>query len=202
MRKGLRHRRNRLDKAGDMNFEILSSGRQAREALAHALALKRRWLIQRGEISTAFLDPATRDCLLGFAEEPGTGSVLMRLMINGEPAALRFGFETGGAHFSFMSAYDSRFAHLSPGKMLMDFCVSGFWERGIKRLDMLPPAARHKTDWCPFETEVADYTLPLSARGRAYAKVYQERMRPALKGAWYHLPSTVRSLAAALLVGI
>ena len=202
MRKGLRNRRHHLEKAGDIRFEILTGGRAARDALADAIVLKRHWLIERGEVSTAFLDPATRDCLLDFAEDSETGSILMRLVVNGEPAAIRLGFEGQRTHFAYMSAYNQRFAHLAPGKMLMDFCISSLWERGLGRIDMLPPAGRHKSDWCRSETDVADYTLPLTASGRAYAELYQERLRPALRHTWQHLPTKLRSLTATLLVGI
>ena len=79
---------------GNVAFELLAGGPEARQAIADAFSLKRRWMIQRGAVSTAFLDPATRDCLLDLAEDSaGSGAVVMRLMVNGEPAAIRFGFE-------------------------------------------------------------------------------------------------------------
>ena len=160
-------------------------------------------MIQRGAVSTAFLDHATRDCLLDLAEDrAGTGAVVMRLMANGEPAAIRFGFEYQSTYFAYMSAYDEAFAHLAPGKMLMDFYISRFRERGLERVDMLPPLDRHKTDWCHFETEVADYTLPLTRSGRVFAEHYQERFRPALRRTYQRLPDSVRSMLAGLFVNI
>jgi CelD/BcsL family acetyltransferase involved in cellulose biosynthesis len=203
MRKGLRNRRHHLEKAGNVRFELLQGGADGRRAVAEAFSLKRRWMIQRGAVSTAFLDPATKECLLDLAEDAtGAGTVVMRLMVGDEVAAIRLGFEFLGTYFAYMSAYDETFAHLAPGKMLMDFYASRFKERGIGRIDMLPPVDRHKTDWCRLQTEVADYNVPLTRTGRAYAGVYQERFRPALRSAWGALPDGVRSLAAALLVHI
>jgi CelD/BcsL family acetyltransferase involved in cellulose biosynthesis len=203
MRQGLRNRQNHLDRAGDVAFELLTGGAEARTAIEDAISLKRKWLVQHGAISSAFLDPSTKDCLLDLAEgTTGSGAVVLRLMVNGEPAAIRFGFEYQGTHFAYMSAYDEGFAQLSPGKMLMSFCFSQFRQRGLERIDMLPPAGNHKSDWCAFETSVADYTLPLTRSGRAYAELYQERLRPALQRTWYHLPDGIRSLAAAFFVGI
>ena len=126
----------------------------------------------------------------------------MRLVVGTETAAIRLGFEYLGTSFAYMSAYDESFAHLSPGKMLMDFYLSQFAERGIRRVDMLPPVDRHKTDWCRLETGVADFNLPLTRTGRAYAELYQERFRPALRRSFDKLPDSVRSLAAALFVHI
>jgi CelD/BcsL family acetyltransferase involved in cellulose biosynthesis len=202
VRQGLRNRRNHLEKAGQFEFQILRGGSQAREAIAEAIDLKRKWLVQRGSMSSAFVDAATRGCLLDLAENAESCAVVMRLMVGGEAAAIRFGFEYGGTHFAYMSAYDSRFADLSPGKLLMEYCISGFRERGLERIDVLPPAGTHKKDWCRNAIRVADYALPLTTAGRLYAEVYQEKVRPALKRAFEHLPTPLRSLLAALLVSI
>lgn len=203
MRKGLRNRKHHLGNAGEIAFDLFSGGPEARRALGDAIGFKRKWLIQRGAISSAFLDPATKECLLNLAaDQDGSGAIVMRMLVNGEPAAIRFGFEYQGTHFAYMSAYDESFSQLSPGKMLMSAYLSHFKERGIDRLDMLPPAGRHKSNWCEGETQVADYTLPLTAAGRAYATLYQERLRPSLRKAWYKLPDAVRSKATALFVSI
>jgi CelD/BcsL family acetyltransferase involved in cellulose biosynthesis len=82
----------------------------------------------------------------------------------------------------------------------MNFVLTGFKERALSRLDMLPPDGRHKKEWCPLEMPVADYSLPLTAAGRAYAQLYQERMRPGLKWTWEHMPASLRSLIALLIV--
>jgi CelD/BcsL family acetyltransferase involved in cellulose biosynthesis len=200
---GLRNRHNHLSKAGDAKFELLHGGEEARKTVADAIDLKRQWLVQRGAISSAFVDASSRDCLLALAaDRTGTGAMVARLTVNGEPAAIRFGFEYKGTHFSYMSAYDQAFSHLSPGKLLMEYCIEGCWERGVTRLDMLPPDGRHKTDWCDDRMPVADYTLPLTWRGRAYAELYQERVRPALRRGFQHLPTGVRSLLATLFISI
>lgn len=203
MRQGLRNRRNHLGKAGAVAFELFPGGPEARRALADATDLKRRWLIQRGAISSAFVEASARDCLLDLAEDKArSGSVVLRLLVNGEPAAICFGFEHQGTHFSYMSAYDERFANLSPGKMLMNCYIERFRERRIERIDMLPPSGRHKSDWCRHEAAVADYTLPLGAVGVTYAALYQERLRPALQRTWQRLPDGLRTRAAARFVSI
>jgi CelD/BcsL family acetyltransferase involved in cellulose biosynthesis len=201
-RHSLRNRRNHLEEAGDFRFEIFSGGPEARAVVADAVDLKRKWLVQRGSLSSAFIDPATKACLLDLAESKDSGAVTTRLVIGGEAAAIRFGFEYRGTHFAYMSAYDARFSHVSPGKLLMEFVISGFRERGFERIDMLPPAGRHKSDWCKLEASAADYTLPLSRTGRAYAEIYRERVRPGLKRAFEKMPPALRSLAAVLFVRV
>jgi CelD/BcsL family acetyltransferase involved in cellulose biosynthesis len=203
VRQGLRNRRNHLEKAGDFAFELIPGGAEARAALADALDMKRRWQIQRGAVSSAFANFAARNCLLDIAgDASGTGAVVGRLLVKGEPAAICFGFEYQGTYFRYLNAYAESFADLSPGTLLINDYVSRFRERGVERIDMLPPGGRHKADWCRFETGVADYTLPLTALGRAYASGYQRHLRPALQRIWQELPGGVRSLGAAWFVSI
>jgi CelD/BcsL family acetyltransferase involved in cellulose biosynthesis len=199
-RHALRNRRRKLDAADDVGFELMAGGPAARQAVADAMDLKRKWLVRRGEVSTAFADPATRECLLELAAEPATGSRVATLTVNGDVAAIRFGFEYRGTHFTYLSAYDDAHAKLAPGRMLLDFVLSGFKERGLQRVDMLPPAGRHKREWCGAEMGVADYTVPLTEAGRIYAEVYQERLRPGLQSAWGRMPASLRTLLAALLL--
>ena len=101
-----------------------------------------------------------------------------------------------------MSSYDERFANLSPGRSLLNFCIAALWERGISKLDMLAPAGQHKSEWCRDEIGVADYTIPLSVTGRLHAGLYQGIGRPALAWGWNHLPQALRSLISALIVTI
>ena len=201
MRRGLVNRRNQLARAGVSEFRLIHDVTEARAVVAAAMDLKRKWLIQRGELSAAFVEPATRECLLDLVDS-ATGSVLAVLTINGEPAAFRFGFDYGKTHFSYMSSYDERFANLSPGRSLLNFCIAALWERGISKLDMLAPAGQHKSEWCRDEIGVADYTIPLSVTGRLHAGLYQGIGRPALAWGWNHLPQALRSLISALIVTI
>jgi CelD/BcsL family acetyltransferase involved in cellulose biosynthesis len=201
MRHSLRNRRNHLSRAGAVSFEFLAGGAEARTAAGAAFDLKRKWLVQQGALSSAFLSGKTRACLLDLAEDRhGGGVVVAVLRVEGIPAAIRIGFEYQGTHFSYMSAYDPAFAHLSPGKLLMEFCIAGFSERGLRRIDMLAPRSRDKVDWCRFETKVGDYGLPLTRRGLVYGCLYRQRLRPALQRGWRLLPGSIRSAAAALFV--
>ena len=198
---GLRNRRKQIERTGALRFDLLEGGQEARAALAEAIQLKREWLVQRGAISTAFLEPITTGCLLELAQSC-PGALVMRMLIDEQPAAIRFGFEHAGTYFAYMSAYDTRLAQYAPGKLLLDFCFASIRARGGTRVDMLPPAGEHKAVWCDGEIAVADYTLPLSMRGLAYARIVQERLRPALSWTWHHLPAPLRTFLAARFLTI
>jgi CelD/BcsL family acetyltransferase involved in cellulose biosynthesis len=191
---GIRNRRKRLERDGTVAWEVFDGGPAARRAIGEAVGLKLDWLQQHGQVSTAFMDARSTDCLLDLAEH-APGAVVMRLGCNGKPAAIRFGFERQGTYFAYLSAYDTELARYAPGKLLLNYCIEEERKRGSTVIDMLAPAGEHKTLWCDEATPVADYVLPLSLKGATLA-VARERFRQVAEWGWHHLPAAVRSRVA------
>lgn len=187
----LRNRRKQADRAHQVTFEMLEGGADARAAMADAIDFKREWLVERGAMSTAFMDPTTNRCLLDLAER-SSGALVARLLLDGEPAAIRFGFAHQGTYFAYMSAYNQKFSQFSPGKLLMDYCVAQIRDRGVTTLDMLPPAGEHKAVWCDQAVGVADYVISLTLAGLVHASVVRDRILPAMRWTWHHLPAAIR----------
>jgi len=199
--KGLRNRRNQIDKIGDVRFEVIKGGPEAREAISTAIGLKREWLVEHGNVSRAFMDGTTTECLLDLAENCPE-AVVLRMTLDGEQAAIRLGLEHRGAFFAYLSAYDTRLAQYSPGKLLMDFSFQAARERGAQVFDMLAPDGEHKRDWCSEAVPVADHAVPLTVKGRAYLTIIEQGLRPTLSWTWHHLPPRVRGVLAPLFLKV
>ncbi|MEO8685045.1 MAG: GNAT family N-acetyltransferase [Devosia sp.] len=197
--KKTRARRRQLETTGEVRFEILTGGKPARDAMAGAIHLKREWLIQRGAMSTAFIDPMSNACLLDLAEQ-APGALVFQLLVNGATAAIRLGFEHRGTFFSYLSAYEETLAQYSPGKLLMDFTLASVRSRGVGLVDMFPPASESKSIWCDREVAVADYVMPLTLKGRVHAGLYQQKLRPLLRWSYYRLPDAMRRAFARRLL--
>ena len=141
--------------------------REAREAIAEAIDLKRKWLVQRGSMSSAFVDPATRECLLDLAEQrrerrgrdaPDASTARRRRSASASNMAARISL--------YMSAYDARFADLSPGKLLMEFLhlgVQGARPRARSTCCRRRGTSQEATG-AGDAMGVADYALPLTTR--------------------------------------
>ncbi len=198
--RGIRQRRNQAEHAGRVEFEILEGGAAAGAAMDRALEMKRDWLVQRGAMSSAFLSDRTRKALRDLAEHCPT-AIVMLMMLEGEAVALRFGFEFLGTYVAYLSTYSARVAGFSPGKLLMDFGFSQERRRGASIVDMLPPDGEHKHDWCAGQVGVADYPLPLNARGAVLATV-DHAFQAARRWVWDQLPPTFRSALAARMLKI
>ncbi|WP_375450838.1 GNAT family N-acetyltransferase [uncultured Devosia sp.] len=197
--KKLRARRRQLEGNGELRFDILSGGLPARQALAGGLHLKREWLIQRGAMSTTFLDPAANACLLDLAEHV-PGALVFQLRLNGATAAIRLGFEHRGTFFSYLSAYEESLAQYSPGKLLMNLTLASVRTRGGAMVDLFPPASENKAIWCDRDIAVADYVLALTLKGRVHAVLFQQKLRPLLRWGYYRLPDAVRQTFARRLL--
>lgn len=199
--KKLRARQRQLQERGPVRFEVLEHGPAARQAMENAMHFKREWLARRGAMSTAFLDPLSAECLLDLAENL-PGALLHVLRCGEHIVAIRLGFARHGFFFSYLSAYDESLAEFSPGKLLMDFTFSWARQQHFAGIDLLPPESDNKALWCEESTEVADYDLALSHKGRLYGALYQRGLRPLLRNLYYALPVTARQrLARRLLAG-
>lgn len=196
--RSIRQRHNQAEKAGTLNFEIIEGGPQAGAAMAQAMDMKRDWLVERGAISSAFLNDTTKRVLKELAAH-SPNAIVMLMMFEGETAALRFGFEYLGTHFAYLSAYSGKLAKFSPGKLLLDFAFMTQRERGTKTIDMLPPGAEHKKVWCNRDVGVADYALSISVKGAFYSFT-QQRFQATARWVWNHLPGTLRSFVATRLL--
>jgi CelD/BcsL family acetyltransferase involved in cellulose biosynthesis len=196
--RSIRQRRAQADKAGSVNFEIIEGGPGAGAAMAQAMDMKRDWLVERGAISSAFLNDTTKRVLKELATH-SPNAIVMLMMFEGETAALRFGFEYLGEYFAYLSAYSSKLAKFSPGKLLLDFTFMTERDRGTKVIDMLPPAGEHKKIWCNRDVGVADYALALSMKGAFYTFV-QQHFESTMRWTWNHLPGRLRSFIATKLL--
>ena len=196
--RGIRQRRNQAEKAGTLSFEIIEGGPAAGAAMAQAMEMKRDWLVDRGAVSSAFLNDTTKRVLKDLATH-SPNAIIMLMMFEGETAALRLGFEYLGTYFAYLSTYSGKLAKFSPGKLLFDFTFMAARERGTRTVDLLPPDGEHKRAWSNGEVGVADYALALSVKGAFYSFARQCTESSA-RWIWNHLPGPLRAFVATRLL--
>ncbi|MFZ5669359.1 MAG: GNAT family N-acetyltransferase [Pseudomonadota bacterium] len=142
--RNLRARRRRLDGA---RLEIRFDDRDG-EALDQIFALKRAQYRRTAQIDV-FGFPWTRRLIHDlFARPPGeTRCLLSTLRIDGELAAGHFGLEAEGVLHWWFPAYAERFAHLSPGLLLLHEVAQQGAGLGLRRIDLGGGDYRFKTEF-------------------------------------------------------
>jgi CelD/BcsL family acetyltransferase involved in cellulose biosynthesis len=188
----------RFEEEGRVVFEVAQNAERAQSWLAEAMAIKRDWLRSTGRLSRAFVRPATGNCLADLANTLARSDaeprmVVSRLSLDGRTAALEMGFVHRRTYHLYLGAFAPELGKFGPGNILTERVLDWCAENGIHRYDMMAPRSRNKSEWQSGEVLVADYALPLTLAGRAYAATVLGRIEPALRNAFYALPPPIRS---------
>lgn len=196
-----------FNQKGEADFRIASSPAEAADWLAEALALKRDWLCSTGRVSRAFMNPKTANCLTQLAEtltgaDASPRMVVSRLALNGRTAAIEAGFCHRGIYHLYLGAFQPEFAKLGPGNVLTEKVLEWCIANGVQRYDMLAPRSRNKREWQTNEVAIVDFALPVTLRGRLYARLVLKWLAPALRDLFYAMPPRVRSFVAKMALKV
>jgi CelD/BcsL family acetyltransferase involved in cellulose biosynthesis len=174
LRGDLRRQERRLSEIGEIGYHVFRADEisAANEALNHLLsAHRRRW-------PQAYKAPGFHANLVrqGLSE----GIVHFSLLkVGGEDIAWHLGFVYASRFYYYMPAHHDRYARLSPGKILLYYCVKDAIASGLKVFDHLRGPEDYKAGW----TNQADRLYMLCvARTSLLSKlrnVSVDRIRPA-----------------------
>ena len=147
-RANVRRRIKGLGQQFDMRLDRVTTGTERRDALS-ALAVwsERRWKDCGG--STAFLTPAVR----AFQDQVTERALEQRwllmyvLRLNGEAAAVMYGFNYGGRFYFYQHGFDDRYRAQSLGLVLMGLTIRAVIDEGVREFDMLWGVEPYKFLW-------------------------------------------------------
>lgn len=195
-RKNRRRLLRRFEERAPATLETLTSGTRARELAELALLLKRAWLKDRGLVSPALADPRTRAFFASVAEarEHPAGCRVTSLETRGEATAIEIAFDCKGRRAVHVIVFALKYERASPGQLLIDRSVRNCFDSGVQVYDLMTPADAYKLDWADDSTEVCDWTLGLTSKGRLYTRLYLARLRPLLKKAINGTTQRLRAL--------
>jgi CelD/BcsL family acetyltransferase involved in cellulose biosynthesis len=103
---------------------------------------------------------------------------LPALLVNGEIAAIHFGFEYGNKYFYYMPTFNQKFTKYSPAKALLFRLLNDAFTRGLKEFDFLLGNEPYKFDFKPEVRKLYSVAFFQSGvRGRA-SQLWFSRVRP------------------------
>jgi CelD/BcsL family acetyltransferase involved in cellulose biosynthesis len=123
-----------------------------------------------------------------------------RLTLDGKVAAYEAGFRDGDTFYVYLRAFSPELAVFGPGNVLTEHMLRSCAENGVSRYDMMAPRSRNKSEWQTGEVAVLDFVLPLTPAGSFYIQTVTKRLGPALRTAFYALPTHLRSALAGLTI--
>jgi CelD/BcsL family acetyltransferase involved in cellulose biosynthesis len=198
-RNSLRRRLGELGTHGTVGFEVLADADEQIGAVAAALRLKRDWLKETGRASMGLSHPAAGAFLASLAS---TGSLFVaRLRVAQATAAVEIGLRRNEKYYSFLQAYEPRFAAAAPGRLLFWHLIERCPDLGVKLFDFLAPAYPHKQEWATGECSTQDFVVPITTKGQV-ALSYLARIKPQIKLIHAQLPAAARRITASLALTI
>lgn len=193
-RRNRRRLMRRLEEQGDVRFERVRGGMRARDLAVAALELKSQWLADRGLVSQAISDPRMARFFAAAAEARShdTGCVVSGLSCNGETAALEIAFACKDRLAMHVIVFNLKYEKAGAGALLTEQGLKDAFKEGFATLDMMAPGDNYKLDWADASVEVADWSHPLSLKGRVYARFYLGMVRSQIKSAMTAMPQSLR----------
>jgi CelD/BcsL family acetyltransferase involved in cellulose biosynthesis len=147
-RANFRRRLKGLTQKFEMQFEQVRTHRQRCDALAALVGYhENRWKEEGG--SSAFMTPAVvafQDEITRHALDAGWLRMYV-LRLNGETAAVMYGFNYGGRFYFYQHGFDDRYQAHSVGLVLMGLTIRAAIEEGAGEFDMLWGVEPYKFLW-------------------------------------------------------
>lgn len=193
-RRNRRRQMRRLEEAGHVAVEHLDESEEAARLAAEGIAMKRRWLIDRGHVSPALADARMSAFMAAVAADRrrSVGTRVSVLKSGDASAAIQIGFTVAKTRVLHVIAYDRAYEKMAAGVLHLEEAIRQAFDEGLTRIDLLAPKADYKVDWAHGAVPVIDHALGLSARGRLVAHLYLGQIRPRLKAAIERMPHRVR----------
>jgi CelD/BcsL family acetyltransferase involved in cellulose biosynthesis len=188
-----------LAKLGSVEFVQRAGNAAARVLALETIAWKRAQLLERGLLSPALADPrfdAFFADVATDAERPA-GCRVVALECNGSAAAATIVIACKDYMAGHMAAFDPRFEKASVGMMTLERAIAEAFSEGFATFDLLAPADAYKARLTRNKIGVNDWAIPVTLKGKAYARLYLGGARPAIKSALSALPAPLGRFIAA-----
>jgi CelD/BcsL family acetyltransferase involved in cellulose biosynthesis len=192
MRKILRNMRTRLEREYEVSLEMVSSKADLFEPVSFAFSERVEWMKRNGRTSPAFQTERFSDLITNLGEAR-VQTVAFSLKANGQIASSQFGFVFGDSYYAYMSAMRPEFHDFSAGRIHLGKVIEACFSRGIRVLELMPPASRYKLEWNGTTKELETVALAISFRGWVYLYL-QNQLLPLARRMSRLLPHFLRRI--------
>jgi CelD/BcsL family acetyltransferase involved in cellulose biosynthesis len=194
-------KRRHLARRGALSFEVIwPDNPEFAPLVRQAVAMKRTWLKETGRLSVGLHDSRSDDFFASLSGSAATltGACISVLRVADRCVAMEIGFLWDRHYYAYLGAFDWQLAEYSPGKMQMEMTVGWLIDRGVNTYDLLANTADYKLSWSNRAEALESYAVPFSWKGRIYAAAWLTTLKPAIKRAYYAVPSGLRRLVTGM----
>jgi CelD/BcsL family acetyltransferase involved in cellulose biosynthesis len=164
-RKAMRNSRNYMNRTGGYSFNCEDSSDELLTTLINLHTS--RWQ-HKGE-SGALAWQRIRDFHAELMQMPSAPYAIRYYTIRheGKIVAILYGFLFGGRFYAYLSGFDMAHTRISPGNMIIDYCIRSLIDEKVPLFDLLRGDMKYKQSWATFSYGMADMIyFPRTASGR------------------------------------
>ncbi|MCU1429174.1 MAG: Protein involved in cellulose biosynthesis (CelD)-like protein [Actinomycetia bacterium] len=164
--------RRRLRRLGEKH-EVVFTYREepAGRALDEFFALHdRRWSDKGAEASGLFVSRHGRAFLRDVAGSLHEHVRISSVRADGQPVAMRFGYEYGDRYYGVKSAFAPEFSAYGPGHLIVGLLLTHLVDSGVQEFDFMRGAGEHKDSWAGATRRVGYWSMARSGRVGAAAR--------------------------------
>jgi CelD/BcsL family acetyltransferase involved in cellulose biosynthesis len=194
-----RTKRAHMAKHGDIRFVTATDPDDARRTVETLMEQKSRSFARKG-IPDLFARPGHREFFLDLATNPAARQLvhISRTEVGDVCAATNLALVTGDCYYHVLASYtDNELSTFGPGNLHLRDMMAYAIGRGLKRFDFTIGDEPYKLEWSDTDTQLYDFTAPVTWRGAPAAltsEVFRRTKRYIKQTPWlWRLAENVRS---------
>ncbi|MEM8649025.1 MAG: GNAT family N-acetyltransferase [Pseudomonadota bacterium] len=196
-RKERNKRRNKIEKAGEIKYEILGASDEGYSALVQqCMEMKRKWLVMTGRNKGILFDPLAADFFKSIPKSgddfTGSGPLVHSYSIDGEPVAMELGFYRNNHYYSYLGAINLDWQKYSPGKVQIEAAQKWAKSNGFENFDFLGDPSEYKKNWTNFSQPLECRYIPITLVGEVYCRIWKVNINPKLRYFYHNTGSGTR----------
>ncbi len=195
--KNLRNAFNSINRSGEVLSKLHTDPQDVRTLIARTTANRLRWLADTGNTAPAFRVPGNAEIMTDCASELPHKCIGFELLLNGQSIAQQWGFLHCGRYYAYMSGISADAWSHSPGKIQLAKVIETAMElqddgAPLQSIEFLTPASPYKMVWADEKHELVTMATDFTQTGRISRIMWDDTLRPAIKKAFYALPTGLR----------
>lgn len=187
-RSNYRRRLRRLNEHGAVGIGAYGPGREAARLTGEAVRMKQAALKRHGLFAPTVSDPRFAAFFHDLAGDGDSPIRITAITCNDTTIGIDIALDCRQTSFGHIIATHPSHERGGIGGILVHASFAAAKARGNRHFDLLAPADPYKRDHADSFTEVVDWMVPLSLKGRLACRLGLQNLRPVLKAALARLP--------------
>ena len=165
-RKNMRNLTNRMRRAHDVKHFTVVDREEIRTLIRETFENRVKWMERNARTSPAFRDTSFRELIYALPDARDMDLIGFAFKTPEKTVSAQWGVIYQGRYYAYMSALNPEFAEFSAGRLHLGVVIESCFDRGIKIVELMPPAVDYKLEWSEETRTLETMSASFNVRGR------------------------------------